>query len=415
MYHRWQLEKIQEALTTRRVILLSGARQCGKSTLSAAFASTPNIYRTLDNMVTLEAAHIDPHDFVKHENELMIIDEIQRCPQLLPAIKMDVDMNQHMGRFLLTGSANIQSLPAVQESLAGRVRHLRLRPLAMGEIEGTNPLFLTKIFSKDFSVKNVRCEPASPSRKDYYIDSALKGGYPEPLLLQKIKSRQEWHKDYLVSLIQKDLKEIINLKRTNSLYNLLEILAAWSSRFIDFSAIGSGLSITQPTLHVYINALEMLYLIERVPAWTKTVYDRVGKKDKLFMTDTGTMGHLLKWTPEKVMLDGSKSGILMETFVFAQIMTLIDASMDTFTLFHYRDKDKREIDFIIENEDGAIAAIEVKAGTSISKKSFQHMHWFKNNLAQERPFIGIILYAGTEPLSFGDGFWALPIDSLWKM
>ncbi|MES2252093.1 MAG: DUF4143 domain-containing protein [Pseudomonadota bacterium] len=219
----------------------------------------------------------------------------------------------------------------------------------------------------------------------------------------------------LTSLIQKDLKEITNLKRTDSLFELLEILAAWSSRFIDFSAIGSGLSITQPTLHVYINALEMLYLVERIPAWAKTVYDRVGKKDKLFMTDTGMMGHLLKWTHEKVMLDGTKSGILLETFVFTQIMALIDASIETYKLYHYRDKDKREIDFIIENEDGDIAAIEVKAGTSISKQSFQHLHWFKNNLAQGRPFIGIILYTGTEPLSFGDNLWALPINSLWRM
>jgi len=415
MYQRWQTNKIKEALTTRRVILLSGPRQCGKSTLAASFSFAPNIYRTLDNITMLEAAHMAPHDFVAHGDELMIIDEIQRCPKLLSAIKLDVDVNQHMGRFLLTGSANIQSLPAVQESLAGRVRHLRLRPLAMGEIEQMTPLFLEKIFSKDFATGNARVDSKSPSLKDYYVASALKGGYPEPLRLKKSKSRHDWHQDYLTSLIQKDLKEIANLKRSDALFELLEILAAWSSRFIDFSAIGSGLSITQPTMQVYINALEMLYLVERIPAWTKTVYDRVGKKDKLFMTDTGMMGHLLKWTHEKVMFDGTKSGILLETFVFTQLMALIDASVDKYTLYHYRDKDKREIDFILENEDGAIAAIEVKAGTSISKKSFQHMRWFKDNLAQERDFIGIILYTGTESLSFGDNCWALPIDSLWKM
>ncbi|MES2253175.1 MAG: AAA family ATPase [Pseudomonadota bacterium] len=202
MYQRWQSKKIQEALTTRRVILLSGSRQCGKSILAAAFSSAPNIYRTLDNLAILEAARIDPHDFVKHGNELMIIDEIQRCPQLLPAIKMDVDVNRNMGRFLLTGSANIQSLPAVQESLAGRVRHLRLRPLAAGEIEQTMPTFLEKIFSKNFMTTNERGESKSPSLKDYYIDLALKGGYPEPLLLQKRKSRQEWHQDYLYHFTQ---------------------------------------------------------------------------------------------------------------------------------------------------------------------------------------------------------------------
>jgi len=415
MYKRWQYAKVKAALTTRRVLLLSGPRQCGKTTLATSFAQIPNIYRTLDNTTLLHAAELDPHGFVKHGDELMIIDEIQRCHQLLQAIKMDVDINQKVGRFLLTGSANIQSLPTVQESLAGRVRHLRLRPLTQGEIENGGFDFFKKVFSKNFYPELTVAKNTEPSLKDVYIDYALKGGYPEPFLLANHRDRQEWYQDYIKALIQKDLHEIANLRRIDSLRDLLTILAAWSSRFLDFNAIGSGLSLSRPTLQTYVNAIEMLYLVERVPAWTKTIYDRVGKKDKLFMTDTGIMGNLLHWNKEKVLLDGTASGVLLETFVFTQLAALIDAAFEDYQLFHYRDKLGREIDFIVENEDGHIAGIEVKAGTSISKDSFKNLRWFKENLAKDKSFIGIVLYTGAYSLSFGENFWALPINALWRL
>jgi predicted AAA+ superfamily ATPase len=142
----------------------------------------------------------------------------------------------------------------------------------------------------------------------------------------------------------------------------------------------------------------MLYLVERVPPWTKTIYDRIGKRDKLFMTDTGIMGHLMHWTKEKVLVDGAASGILLETFVFTQLAALIEASTESYQLFHYRDKLHREIDFIIEDTNGKIAGIEVKAGTAVSNDSFEHLRWFKKNLAKEKPFIGIVFYTGTHPL-----------------
>ena len=180
------------------MLLLSGPRQCGKTTLATSFSQPPNIYRTLDNTTLLHAAELDPHGFVKHSDELMIIDEIQRCSQLLQAIKMDVDVNQKVGRFLLTGSANIQSLPTVQESLAGRVRHLRLRPLTQGEIENSPSLFFSKIFSKDFYPEISNEKNTEQSLKDVYIASALKGGYPEALRLENHRDCQEWYQDYTI-------------------------------------------------------------------------------------------------------------------------------------------------------------------------------------------------------------------------
>ncbi|HCU07164.1 MAG TPA: hypothetical protein DIC42_06285 [Holosporales bacterium] len=413
MYKRWQQARIEDALNTRRVLLLSGPRQCGKTTLVESYEKQDTIYRTLDDLSLLAAAKMDPHGFVTHDNELMIIDEIQRCPELLQAIKMDVDKNKAMGRFLLTGSANIQSLPSVKESLAGRVRHLRLRPLVQGEIEEYASNFLSLLFDNDLDIASSFNIKETLIKADY-LDMALSGGYPEPLTLHNQQHKKEWFDDYLEALIQKDLKDIVQIRRTDSLRKLLQILAAWSSRLIDFSAIGSGLSISKLSLISYVGSLEMLYLIERVPPWTKTMYDRVGKKEKLFMTDTGMLGHLLNWNREKIHLDATASGLLIETFVFTQLAALIDAQSQPYHLFHYRDKDKREIDFVIENGDGDIVCIEVKAGSSVSKDSFKHLFWFKNKFSNKKPFKGIVLYTGAHKLSFGDGFWALPISSLWK-
>jgi predicted AAA+ superfamily ATPase len=411
MYHRWQSKNIEDALKTRRVIVLSGPRQCGKTTLAKEYAKGKNIYRTLDDLALLESARMDPHGFVHHDDNLLIIDEIQRAPELLQAIKMDVDKNQKKGRFLLTGSANIQSIPSAKESLAGRVRHLRLRPLSQGEIEGSTSTFLRRMFQSSITSSN---NNVTGFMKSDYIDFAIQGGYPEPLTLSKWKHKKEWYEDYLNSLILKDLKDISNIKKTDSVKNLINVMGAWSSKFIDLNAIGSGLSLSRASLLSYVNSLEMLYLIERLPAWSKTHYDRVGKKEKLFMVDAGLMSHLLNWTKDKILFDGNAIGILIETFVFNQLSVLIDVDEDYYQMFHYRDKDKREIDFIIENEQGDLIGIEVKAGSSISYDSFKHMHWFKENLAKDKNFKGIILYAGEHAIPFKNNFWALPISDLWS-
>lgn len=410
-YVRWQSNIVQQALLTRRVIILAGARQCGKTTLAKNLQLPGSIYRTLDDVTLLESAHNDPHGFVKHGNELMIIDEIQKAAILLPAIKKDVDENQNLGRFLLTGSANIQSLPGVNESLAGRVRKIRLRPLAQGEIHSKQPCFLQLAFNQKFPITYAN------DSKDSYITLALLGGYPEPIKIKEIKQARQWYIDYINSIMERDLKDIINIKRQDGMKSLLSILAAWSSKAMDVSAIASGLSLTRQTITTYINALESLYLIEKLPAWPKTDYDRVNKQDKIFMTDTGLMAAILNWRFEKVRLDGDQNGKLLETFVFTQLTAHIEALKlqdERYNIYHYRDREKREIDFVVENEDGKICGIEVKAGSLVSKDSFKHLQWFKNNIAKNRDFTGVVLYTGDHIAAFGEKMWAVPMNILWS-
>jgi predicted AAA+ superfamily ATPase len=412
-YSRWQYENLAHALKTRRVILLSGPRQCGKTTLTKQLTSTNSEieYRTLDNQNLRELAASDPHGFLIHPKKTLIIDEVQRVPSLLTAIKMAVDQDTRPGQFLLTGSANIQSLPATQESLAGRIRKLRLRPLSQGEILGIKPTFLDKAFVENFS--NSPSNQLPKANRQIIIETALKGGYPEALLLTD-RERKRWYLDYAEALIERDLIDIAQINRRQSMQELVRCLAAWSSKNMDVSAIGSGLAISRPTIETYINALEALYLVEKVNPWIQTDYERVGKQQKLFMTDCGLMSSLLGWSSETLLLDSDRSGKLVETFVFNELAAQIDACDMEYRIFHYRDREKREIDFLIEREDQSLLGIEVKAGSTISQEHFKHLKWFKNHLAGKRPFIGIVLYSGEDTGSMGDRLWAVPITKLWS-
>jgi len=406
LYSRWQKHVIERDMKTRRVILLAGARQCGKTTLAKELISDDTAYLTLDDVTLKEAAESDPQNFVKHTSRTLIIDEIQRVPSLLPAIKKAVDEDTRSGQYLLTGSANIQALPSTQESLAGRITKVRLRPLSQGEIKGTEPNFLTYAFKQSFDFNSEFYQ------RDTILGMAFRGGFPEAITLEG-RDRKKWHKDYIEALLERDLKDVAKIKSYDAMRGLIKVLAAWSSKFMDISSIASGLSVQRPTVATYINALKALYIVEGVPPWTKTDYERVGKQEKLFMGDSGLMSSVLSWNIDQVRFDSDRSGKLMETFIFNELASQIDASDGEYELYHYRDREKREIDFIIEREDQAILAIEVKSSSTIHKKNFSHLQWFQDHLTKERPFVGIILYSGEAPLSFGHNLWAIPIGMLW--
>lgn len=416
-YIRWQTQSLQKSLSTRRVLILEGPRQCGKTTLVKAFSKSDAIYRTLDDPTLLNAVISDPQGFVRHGDELMIIDEVQRAPLLLQVIKQDVDENLQPGRFLLTGSANIQSLPGVNESLAGRVSKIRLRPLALGEIYARPPHFLEMAFEQTFLPRmsvTIGLDASGDLRgKDAYLAEAFRGGFPEVRRFSSERECRAWHNDYIDALIERDLKDIANIRRQDGMRKLIEVLAAWSSKFMDVASICTNLSLTRPTVESYINALETLYLIERVRPWHKTDYDRVGKQEKLFLTDTGMMTAILRWSFDKVRLDGDMNGKLLETFVFNQLSAQLDVHESQYQLTHYRDREQREVDFVIEREDGAILGIEVKAASLVNKAMFKHLTWFREHMTPKQKFVGIVFYTGDHVVPFGPDLWAVPISCLW--
>ena len=406
MLQRWQEKSIKEALNSRRVVILSGARQCGKTTTSKTIVDKDCIYRTLDDTTLLQAAQSDPQNFIKHSKKTMVIDEVQRVPELITAIKKVVDEDTRYGQYLLTGSVNLQTLPTVKESLAGRVKKIRLRPLTQGEIVKNKPNFLNRLLHRDF-VDNHDYD------KESLLKLMFKGGYPEPLFMESSKERTSWHKDYLNTIIEYDLKDIANIKRQDSLKDLMAIIASFSSKFIDKSKITSSMGVANQTLDSYLGVLENTYLVDKLMPYLKTDYERVNKQSKYFVSDTGLMCSVLNWKIDDLILDADKTGKLFETYIYNQIIAQVDLENLDYSLYHYRDREKREIDFIIQDSNN-IYGIEVKSGTLISRDHFKHLKWFKNNLVKDKHFVGIVLYSGENVASFGEDLYAVPINNLWE-
>ena len=406
-YVRWQRDTLEKALETRRVLLLCGARQCGKTTLAKELVSQDIAYRALDDPAVRQIAEAGPRGFVRHPGKTLIIDEVRRAPDLLSAIKINVDENTRPGQYLLTGSADIQSSPGVRESLAGRIRKVRLRPLARGEILGVAPDFLDRAFRQDFG------HPDRAYDRDTMLDISFGGGFPEAILLGDAE-RRLWHRDYVDALVERDLRDLGRIQRRDAMSELIRTLAAWSGKFMDISSIGAGLSIARSTVETYINALEALYVVERVRAWKRTDYARAGQRPRLFMTDSGLMSSILGWDSQQVRMDADRSGKLIETFMFNEIAAQVDANAGRYSLFHYRDREKREIDFLIEREDSALLGIEIKAGSAIGTNDFRNLGRFQKNIARDREFTGVVLYSGELAGSMGNGLWAVPFGTVWN-
>jgi len=407
-YPRWRAQNVKNALKTRRVVIISGARQTGKTTLAKQILDKDGVFRPLDKKNYFDAANDDPSGFVQNETGTMVIDEIQKVKALIPEIKYAVDNNRRPGQYLLTGSANINSLPEVSESMAGRIKNIRLRPLTNGEILFRKPNFLENAFNRNFK-RQIRNYD-----KKTIFELAFRGGFPEAVALKNQKDRKEWHKDYIDALIKKDLRDVANISRQDALKELILILASWSGKFMDIARICSSIGLSKPTLVSYINALNALFIFDKVAPWIKTDYDRVGLSYKTYMADTGLMTSLLGWEQKEVFLNVDRSGKLMETFVFQELSAQIDLDGD-YNLYQYRDRENREIDFIVERGDGALLGIEVKAGHNASKEDFKHQIWFKENIVKgKNSYRAIVLYSGEDVLTFGDNLFAVPIAALWE-
>jgi len=404
---RWQIENTQKALKNRRVVAVSGARQTGKTTITKQIIQN-GTFRSLDNSALLQAAIDDPNEFVKNPSgETMVIDEIQKVPALMSEIKLAVDNNNKPGQYLITGSSNIQTIAKINDSLAGRIKHIRLRPLTVGEILGKSPNFLQQAFSGEFPIQIKGYD------KDSIIDLAFRGGYPEALRIENLKERKEWYRDYLDSIVKKDLHDIENIRRLDVIQELIKILAAWSSKYMDKNNITSSIEISRPTFDVYSNALEALFIFEHVMPWVKTDYELAGKRSKIYMTDTGLMSSLLNWKREDFSLNPDRCGKLIETFIFQELAAQVDLDSD-YSLTQYRDAKKREIDFLIEKEGEGIIGIEAKASSRVSKEDFSSQIWFRDNIIKGKmPYKGYVLYSGEDTLSFGDGMLAVPTAALW--
>ena len=398
-----------KALGDSPVVLLNGARQVGKSTLVNWIAENdhPAHYVTLDDATILSAIHADPAGFLSGYDKPLIIDEIQRAPRLFQAIKQKVDNKRGPGQFLLTGSTNVLLLPKLSESLAGRMEILSLQPFSQSELENTAGSFIDATFaSRQFSLSL-----KSGTQADVLL-RLVKGGFPEARQRPAVDRRNAWFGSYVTTILQRDIRDLANIEGLNSLPNLLSLLAARSGSLLNFAELSNSSNLPQTTLRRYMVLLESTFLVQQIPPWSGNLSKRLVKTPKIYLTDTGLMTYLLGADGKRIKTDGSLLGKAMETFVLTELMKLDTWSKTTARIYHYRTHLGKEIDFLLERNDGSIVAIEVKSGSTVDSSACAPMSALAHDL--KKKFVrGIVFYTGTEMIPFGNDLLALPIQSLW--
>ena len=404
MIERWQTQQVISALKVRRVVHLTGARQAGKTTLAKSIKLDKFRHETLDRELLCRAAQDDPAGFVERKpGETFIIDEVQKAPQLLNEIKIRVDEDSERGQYLLTGSSNLRFAKAVKDSLAGRMRTIRLRTLAAGEMSSGRGEFLKRAFAEEFA------GTVTGFGKREVIHRCFVGGYPEAFMMDD-RDRRDWFRDYLDDILQKDVRDVTKIRKLPALRKVANWLLAHTAKFFEQNDLCSQAQLSKETAANYISALTALYLFDEVEPWTKSEYSRIGKRSKYFAADPSLAANLLGWKEDEVYLDDDKSGKIVETWVHHELAALAD-SVGGCAISQYRDSDKREVDFLVEDESGALLGIEVKAGSGVGDSDFKHLRWFRDNLARGR-FVGIVLHSGRETARFGSSLFAVPLGAL---
>ena len=405
LFPRFSAELVTTALKDTPVVMVTGPRQCGKTTLVRDLVAGNREFITLDDDTLLAAARNDPTGLVRGLDRTTI-DEVQRVPDLLRAIKKSVDDDRRAGRFLLTGSANILTLPRVSESLAGRMEIVNLLPLSRAEVQGKKPAFLKTAFDGKLG------KPAGMLIGDELVQAVLIGGYPEMLRRRDSKRRQAWVRDYVKAIVQRDVREIADVEKLDQMPRLLQILAHHSGQLTNFTQMGGQIGFDDKTTRKYVAILEQLFLVRRVEPWFRNPLKRLVKTPKLHFLDSGLLSVLLGATQERVARDRSTFGALLETFVFSEVLKQASWFDESCTVYHYRDKDQEEVDLVIEAESGALVGIEVKASATVHAGDFKGLRKLAAACG-DRFRLGLALYDGERAVPFGDRLLAAPISCLW--
>jgi predicted AAA+ superfamily ATPase len=406
LYPRGIEPRIAAALQDTPVVLLAGPRQAGKTTLVRQIAAQRGLrYLTLDDELTLLSAREDPVGMIRSLDRA-VIDEIQRAPQLLLAIKKSVDEDRRPGRFLLTGSANLMALPTVADSLAGRMETLTLLPLAQSEIERRSANWIDAIFAGRILTAD------RPALGSELVERVLRGGYPEAAARSSAKRRLAWARQYLDALIQRDVRDIASIEKLDQLPRFLRALAQTAGQMCNYTQLGGQIGLDGKTAARYLGVFEQMYLLKRVDPWARNRLNRVVKTPKLQFIDPGLLAVLLDLNLEEAQRNRMRFGMALETFVFGELLKHATTTDGDYNLMYYRDADKFEVDVVIENGAGELVGIEVKAAATVKESDLRGLKKLAS-LTGGAFKIGVLLYDGTETLPVGDRLWAAPISSLW--
>ena len=405
LYPRLVQARIAEALADTPVVLVAGPRQAGKTTLVRQMAGQGMRYLTLDDELTLLSAREDPVGMIR-SLDCAVIDEIQRAPQLLLAIKKSVDEDRRPGRFLLTGSANLMALPTVADSLAGRMETLTLLPLSQSEMHGSTANWI----EASFNGRLLKAD--TPTVGESMVDTVLRGGYPEAIARESARRRTVWARQYIDSIIQRDVQDIASVDKLDQLPRFLRALAQVSGQMCNYTQLGGQVGLDGKTAARYTGIFEQMYLLRRVEVWSRNRLNRVVKTPKLHFIDSGLLATLTDLSATEVRQDRSRFGNVLETFVYGELLKHAITAEGDYRLLYYRDADKFEVDVVIESAAGQLVGVEVKSSATVKDSDLRGLKKL-SSIAGERFKLGVLLYDGNETMPLGDGLWAAPLSSLW--
>jgi predicted AAA+ superfamily ATPase len=408
LYPRFAEARLVEALSDTPVVLVHGPRQCGKTTLAQQVGrKRGHAYFSFDDDATLAAATADPVGFVGELPDRVILDEVQRSPGLLTAIKSAVDRQRRPGRFILTGSANVLTLPTVADSLAGRMGVLRLHPLAQAELAGHASDFVDRLFAADFRAR--AAERLGPG----LAERIAAGGYPAALARESTRRRATWYRDYVEALVQRDVRDLSRIGSLDALPRLMSLASGQTARLINVSDLASGFRLSRPTIRDYVTLLARMFLLEELPPWHTNRLKRLIKTPKLHVGDTGVCCALLGHDAAALWRDRTVFGQLLETFVFQELRRQASWRDEEVRFHHYRDKEDAEVDVVLERGAAEIAGVEVRASATVTASDFRGLRKLRE-AARSRFVAGVVLYDGEATLPFGDGLFAVPVRTLWE-
>jgi len=397
-----------EALADSPVVLIHGPRQSGKTTLARQVGDAEGFkYLSFDDDIQRAAAQADPVGYVADLPERVILDEVQRVPELFTSLKAAVDARRKPGRFILTGSANVLLVPKLADSLAGRMEILRLHPLSQAEISGGTPDFLSALFGLAFKAG------ATGRRLGRLLaERVAAGGYPAALARATARRQAAWYRNYANTLIQRDVLDLARISALDALPRLLTLAAGQTACLVNVSELAAPFQVSRQTIREYVTLLSRIFLLEELPPWHSNRMSRLIKTPKLHIGDTGLACSLLSLDAEMLWEDRALFGRILETFVFQELRRQGSWHEETVSFSHFRDKDKVEVDVVLES-GGRLAGIEVKATATLTGDDFRGMRKLQD-AAQKSFAAGVVLYDGDAVVPFGNKLYAVPISRLWE-
>lgn len=408
-------ETVVQRMAAEPVVVLEGPRAVGKSTLLRALAKRwGQDVLDLDDLSTREAARGDPTLFVGGRAPVLI-DEFQHVPELLDAIKAELNKDGSPGRYILTGSTRYATLPATAQALTGRAHRVQLLPFTQGEIEGRTERFAQRLLSEPASLLDG--DEQKGASRDQYIARILAGGFPPAVRRRSSTERSRWFDDYIDLVIERDVMDLSRVRQRRVLPLLLARLAAQTGQVLNIAAAAQTVGIERSTAENYTKLLEAVFLIHRLPAWGRTTRSRVGAMPKVHLVDSGLAARLLRLTDAKL---GERSapalsefGHLLETFAVGEICRQLGWLEEATETGHWRTHDGDEVDLIVERDDGRVAAIEVKAGSRVTTDSVRSISALRRKLGDQL-LAGVVFYTGERAYRHPTGAYVLPVSRLWE-